>query len=148
MSAQQRQCSLEAHGPTEARTDCQTPGLRPILADGHQVGRGNADVDHPRELDSARPGAAFAVRVFLQARSWAQPVYFLGYQLLAKWINAFTDVRGMGFQVPVSKFQGPDLALVNAAWAMSRLVPTRAHSRSATMLVCDLRGEAFYAHLQ
>lgn len=54
----------------------------------------------------------------------------------------------MGFQVPVSKFQGPDLALVNAAWAMSRLVPTRAHSRSATMLVCDLRREAFYAHLQ
>lgn len=51
----------------------------------------------------------------------------------------------MDFQVPVSKFQGPDLALVNAAWAMSRLVPTRAHSRSATMLVCDLRGEAFYA---
>lgn len=49
----------------------------------------------------------------------------------------------MGFQVPVSKFQGPDLALVNAAWAMSRLVPTRAHSRSATMLVCDLRREAF-----
>lgn len=30
----------------------------------------------------------------------------------------------MGFQVPVSKFQGPDLALVNAPWAMSRLVPT------------------------
>lgn len=47
-----------------------------------------------------------------------------------------------GFPGPVSNFQGPDLALVNAAWAMSRFVPTRAHSRSAAMLVCHLRKEA------
>lgn len=87
--------SSAALGPTGPRRPGPTvnSGTQPMLVDGRQVGRGNPDVDHTRELDSGCPKAALALRVE-QARLRA--VNFLGYQL-ARWINGFTDVERNGF---------------------------------------------------
>lgn len=100
MSVQQRQCSFEAHGPTEARTDFQTPGLRPIIADGHQVGRGNAGVDHPRELDSVRPGAAFAVAGFLTGTVVGAACEFPGVPIISKVDKCIYGRSRNGFPSP------------------------------------------------
>lgn len=83
-----------------------------------------------------------------QARLWAQFVNFLGYQLLAEWINAFTGVEEW---VSKSRLEvpRPRPCTCQCWWAMSRLVPTRAHSRvqpcsSATReekLLCTSTGD-------
>lgn len=62
---------FQAHRLTEARSECQVRDSADILVDDRRVGRGNADVDQTRELDSGRAKAGLALRIE-QVRLWAQ----------------------------------------------------------------------------